>query len=121
MLGWGDFSNGKVGTLRDKPINDGKFRLAYNIIDGIHDNYLTFKFDDPISKHALDLEGVNGPGDSGGPALISKNNTFYIVGISSGGGYPDQINEVRTEGQYGWHEKYVRVSTIHDWVQSIVK
>lgn len=120
MLGWGDFANGKSGTIRDKPINDGQFRKAENLIDGIEDNYLTFSFDPPSSKRTLELEGVNGPGDSGGPALIIKNNNPYIAGVSSSGSYLNKNKVHTTEGKYSWVENYVRVSTIVTWIRKVI-
>jgi len=120
MLGWGDFSNGKTGTIRDEPINDGQFRKAYNVIDGIEDNYLSFNFDSSKSDKVHELEGVNGPGDSGGPALIMKDNKLFIAGVSSRGYYLNQDDKYKPEGQYGWIENYVRVSTIINWIRKVI-
>lgn len=120
MLGWGDFANGKTGTIRDEPINDGQFRKAYNVIDGIEDNYLSFKFDSPESDKVHKLEGVNGPGDSGGPALIMKGKNLLIAGVSSRGYYLNQDDDYIAEGKYGWIENYVRVSTTLSWIKKII-
>ncbi|MFK8012701.1 MAG: serine hydrolase [Marinicellaceae bacterium] len=120
MLGWGDFSNGKTGTIREEPVNDGQFRKAYNVIDGIEDNYLSFNFDSPKSDKVHELEGVNGPGDSGGPALITKDKKLFIAGVSSRGYYLNQDDNYKPEGQYGWIENYVRVSTITKWMFNVM-
>ncbi len=117
MLGWGDFGDGVNGT---QGVNDGKFRQAFNKIDGFQDNFLTFSFDQPNSGHALSLEGINGPGDSGGPALINRNGKLLIAGISSGGGYPDETADPEVEGKYGWLESYTRVSTIQHWIERTI-
>ncbi|MCX7552351.1 trypsin-like serine protease [Marinicella sp. S1101] len=118
LLGWGDFANGKTGTLRNEPANDGQFRKAHNLIEGIEDNYLAFSFDSPGSSRVLELEGVNGPGDSGGPALIEKNKNLYIAGVSSRGYYANESDEISAEGKYGWTENYVRISTISNWIKN---
>ncbi len=120
MLGWGDYANGKTGTIRDEPVNDGQFRKAYNLIDGIEDNYLTFSFDSPKSDKALKLEGINGPGDSGGPALIMKDKNLFIAGVSSRGYYLNEGADYTDEGKYGWIENYVRVSTIESWIKKVI-
>ena len=120
MLGWGDYANGKIGTLRDEAINDGQFRKAYNLIEGIDDNYLTFSFDYPKSANIHKLEGVNGPGDSGGPALIEKDNKTYIAGVSSRGYYLNEGADYVAEGKYGWVENYVRISTTISWLRKVM-
>ena len=120
MLGWGDFARGDKGTMREQPVNDGQFRRAYNQVDGIEGDYLTFLFDHPSSDKALALEGVNGPGDSGGPALIRKNGENFLAGISSHGSYPDDMEAPEAEGQYGWREYYVRVSSFKNWINDSI-
>ncbi|MFC3195940.1 S1 family peptidase [Marinicella sediminis] len=116
LLGWGDFANGKIGANRDQPVNDGQFRKAHNLIEGIEDNYLTFRFDAPNSSKALKQEGVNGPGDSGGPAFILKAKQMYIAGVSSRGYYANENEDPNAEGKYGWIENYVRISSITNWI-----
>jgi hypothetical protein len=120
MLGWGDFGDGVIGTVRGQSVNDGKFRQAFNKIDGFQDNFLTFSFDHPNSGQALSLEGINGAGDSGGPALINRNGKLLIAGISSGGGYPNETEDPEVEGKYGWLESYTRVSTIQHWIERTI-
>jgi len=120
LLGWGDYANGKAGTTRDEPVNDGQFRKAYNRIDGIEDNYLTFSFDAPQSSSVHELEGVNGPGDSGGPALIVKDKKKYVAGVSSRGYYLNEDENYQAEGKYGWIENYVRVSTTINWLKKVM-
>ncbi len=119
MLGWGDYANGKTGTIRDESFNDGQFRKAYNLIDGFEDNYLAFSFDSPKSDKVLKLEGVNGPGDSGGPALIMQDKSLLIAGVSSRGYYEHESDDSAATGKYGWIENYVRISTTIRWIQKI--
>lgn len=119
LLGWGDFGTGDEGILRDEPVNDGQFRQATNEIVQTDGNYLIFEFDPPTPEGALALEGVNGPGDSGGPALVITDNGPQIVGVSSRGEFPDGAEESR-EGRYGWIEYYVRISMLRPWIEQMV-
>lgn len=120
LLGWGDFGKGDEG-LSLEPINDRRFRQATNQITAIEGNYLFFEFDHPESGKALPLEGVNGPGDSGGPALVETDNGLHIIGVSSGGQYKtDWENEFVQQGRYGWEEFYIRISQMHSWIDQII-
>ena len=96
-------------------VKDRQLRGAQNRVDGIVDEYLLFTFDAPDSDNALPLEGISGPGDSGGPALWFSDGQPYILGVSShqGGHGPEQ-----TQGVYGVLEYYTRVSAHRDWILS---
>jgi len=67
-------------------------------------------------KNALPLEGISGPGDSGGPALWFDNGQPYIVGVSSHQDYRDKD----IEGLYGSYEFYARVSDYFDWINQVI-
>jgi V8-like Glu-specific endopeptidase len=121
ILGWGDFGKGDSGIISSEPTNDGTFRSAQNRINEVDGNFLIFDFDSPNSKEVLPFEGVAGPGDSGGPALVKNGNQFEIIGISSGGGYPDDsADNNQNDGRYGWIEYYIRTSKIQNWINSIL-
>jgi len=115
VMGWGDFGNGLAGVSRKDRVNDRKLRVAHNRIDAVDGNYLIFKFDAPNSKNALPLEGINGPGDSGSPALVKLSSGYHIAGISSGGDYPNEQTHER-EGKYGWQEYYISVNSMKGWL-----
>lgn len=121
LLGWGDFGTGDQGVSEEKPINDGKFRQARNQITGVDGNLLTFRFDAPGSEGVLDLEGVNGPGDSGGPALVKTPQGFALIGISSAGEYDSLSDLFSNKSQYDWNEYYIRTSKMMEWIDSIRK
>ena len=106
FVGDGGFGNGKIG-LREEH-EDGVKRGANNVIENVDRNWLMFNFDPP--PQALNLEGISGPGDSGGPALIKRNSRLYIVGVSSW-----QDND-GIEGVYGVKEFYARISTNLNWI-----
>lgn len=121
LLGWGDFATGDKGYSPNNPFNDGKFRQAWNTITATSGNYLVFAFDHPDESNSLPLEGVAGPGDSGGPALVKTDKGMQIIGISSGGAYPDELAKKYNKlGKYGWQEYYIRTSMLYDWITTTV-
>ncbi|MFH6603789.1 S1 family peptidase [Maribacter algicola] len=112
IVGRGDFGNGLSGPkLKDKVT-----RAATNRIEGVSDQWISFDFDAPESENTTELEGVSGPGDSGGPAFLDINGARYIVGVSS-----HQMNNGKASGVYGVTENYARVSTYKEWIEMTVK
>lgn len=111
LVGAGDTGNGKVGITG----NDRKLRAATNRVDEATEYWLKWKFDNPDSKtdRITEMEGISGPGDSGGPAFIKINNKFYLAGISSG---QSTRNTQGIEGVYGVIEYYTRVSNYSNWI-----
>ena len=108
IVGYGDIGNG-----RDVPKHtDGKRRAATNIVTDAGPLRLFCKFDEP--PEGTELEGVSGPGDSGGPALIEVEGKFYVAGVSSAStdGKP---------GRYGMTDIYTRVSTQAKWIDQTVQ
>lgn len=113
MPGWGGYGNGTEGLGTE----DGLFRVAENIVDAANDGWLIWRFDDPRSAigNALALEGISGPGDSGGPALIATPRGYSIAGVSS-----RQRSFGRPEGVYGAEEYFVRVSQYLPWIDATI-
>lgn len=109
MPGWGGTGTGKVGA--GPP--DGLFRVAENRVDRAENGRLYWLFDDPTSGKALTLEGIHGPGDSGGPALVRMSAGWEIVGVSSA-----QRTGDGPEGVYGVEEVFVRVSDFKVWIEN---
>lgn len=106
--------------MADGAINkDRKMRAAQNKIDGFRPSggFIRFTFDAPDSNEALPLEGISGPGDSGGPALWFEGNQAYILGVSS---HQDGRGMGRPEGRYGVYEYYTRVSDYADWIAKTI-
>lgn len=112
MIGKGDKGNGLKGIDG----NDGKLRAATNKVEEATDYWLKWTFDSPDipNENLTEYEGISGPGDSGGPAFIIKNDRIYIAGISSG---QSTKNSGGIEGLYGVREYYVRVSQYKNWVK----
>ncbi len=110
MVGRGDKGNGLTGVDG----NDKKQRGATNRIETATEKWLTWTFDHPDTqtKYLTEYEGISGPGDSGGPAFIVKNNTVYLAGVSS---WQDRKGQEK-EGLYGVVENYTRVSQYIEWI-----
>ncbi len=110
MVGKGDKGDGLVGVNG----NDGKQRGATNRIETATEKWLSWTFDHPDTqtKYLTEYEGISGPGDSGGPAFILKNDTVYLAGISAW-----QDTKGGEEGLYGVIENYTRVSQYIQWIQ----
>jgi len=109
MVGKGDKGDGLVGING----NDGKQRAATNRIETATERWLTWTFDHPDTKtkYLTEYEGISGPGDSGGPAFIVKDDIVYLAGISSW-----QDTKDGPEGLYGVVENYTRVSQFIKWI-----
>ena len=112
--------NGDKGTGVTGPIgNDGQFRAATNRIVEASENWLKWDFIDPRvdSSGVTEMEGIAGPGDSGGPAFIYINGKAFLAGISGG---QSTRNTKGREGVYGVREFYVRISNYLNWINSML-
>jgi len=111
IVGRGDYGTGLTGPKNWDKIT----RAATNRIDKTDGQWIIFNFDNPESENTTELEGVSGPGDSGGPAFIDIDNVRYIVGVSSN----QQDNG--KEGIYGVTEYYTRISFYKKWIEKSIK
>jgi hypothetical protein len=109
FVGGGDTGTGLTGAQA----MDGMKRGATNTVDSADDDWIFFTFDD--GEGATDLEGVSGPGDSGGPALVTRDGRLQTVGVSV-----FSEGDGKGPGHYGVREVYARVSTHRDWIESVV-
>ena len=109
MVGKGAKGNGLTGVNGV----DWKQRGATNRIETATDKWLTWTFDHPDTKtkYLTEYEGISGPGDSGGPAFILKDDVVYLAGISSW-----QDTKDGPEGLYGVVDNYTRVSQYIQWI-----
>lgn len=121
FVGWGDYGNGLEGVLG----NDSQLRKSNNRIEKADAQWLVFRFDEP--SRALETEGISGPGDSGGPALIKTEGGYFLAGISSAQSSEAEYNQEEDwqekegkEGVYGVWEYYTRVSKYFDWIHSMI-
>jgi hypothetical protein len=109
FVGNGVSGNGRDGLTGE----DGNLRGARNTVIEATKYNLVFLFDTP--ETATNLEGISGPGDSGGPALVETSRQVYIVGVSA-----YQKSNGFKEGHYGVKEYYSRVSSHYSWLRDII-
>ena len=107
FVGFGGTGTGESGPQRPE---DGLKRGATNLVDRVDRDWLFFDFDAP-RPGATELEGISGPGDSGGPAILDRDGVAYVIGVSVYG-----KPGARGRGTYGAEEGYTRVSTHADWI-----
>ncbi len=112
FIGAGDSGDGTTGPIHA----DGKMRAARNRISSASEQFISFVFDAPDSEAALELEGISGPGDSGGPAYLSTMAGFCMLAVSSG---QNMDATGGLEGRYGVVEYYSRVDVLRDWIKAI--
>ncbi|WP_414829663.1 S1 family peptidase [Alteromonas sp. H39] len=111
FVGRGDSGDGRNGISAA----DGKTRLANNKVESAAGQWIRFIFDQ--GEDALPLEGISGPGDSGGPAFITVNGELYIIGVSS---WQNAETTNWNEARYGVIENYSRVSYFEKWINKTV-
>ena len=109
LVGRGDSGTGLTGPTTA----DHKLRTATNRVERVEGDMLVFRFDAPEDENTTPLEGISGPGDSGGPALIENFGVSKLAGLSvASSGQP--------RGTYGNFEYYSRVSLDIDWIQETI-
>lgn len=106
VVGSGDVGDGLSRPKR----SDGKRRAATNVVERVDENRIFIDFDEPPA--GTKLEGVGGPGDSGGPLFLEVDDQTYLVGVSSG--------SIGREGRYGLTDVYTRVSTWAKWIDETI-
>jgi hypothetical protein len=109
FVGNGVSGNGRDGLTGE----DGNLRGATNTVIEASERSVVFLFDAP--ETATNLEGISGPGDSGGPAFIEVDNLLYVIGVSA-----YQKSNGFKEGHYGVNEYYTRVSSHYSWLRDII-
>ncbi len=108
--------SGHTGTGLTGPVGgDRMVRAATNRVASVDKHRLYFRFDPPGSADATELEGINGPGDSGSGALIERDDRLHIAGVSCCQDYDD------IEGLYGVTEIFPRVAHYADWIDKVMQ
>lgn len=104
--------DGWTGTGIDGPGRGPRIRRgAHNVVAATRPGWLEIVFDRPPDGE--DLEGISGPGDSGGPALVRDDDGWTILGVSS-------WNDGDPICVYGSTEYYARVSDALDWIHGVM-
>jgi hypothetical protein len=104
---------GMLGNPVDGLDNYTTLRVLYgadNVTSSANDYHLGFRFENPAEGNSLSLEGVGGPGDSGGPVYIETSVGRFIAGVSSFGDW-----------NYNDSDYYTRVSQELDWIKEVMK
>jgi hypothetical protein len=112
LVGRGDTGTGVTGPTS----RDHRLRAATNRVERVEGDILVFRFDAPTDENVTPLEGISGPGDSGGPAFIGLADSLHIAGLSVA-----QDSAGRERGTYGVWEFYTRVSPQVEWIQTTLQ
>lgn len=94
---------------------DGRRRAVTNRIVHQDADWLLIVLNRPPG--GTDLEGIGGPGDSGGPLLVRTDAGYRVAGVSSSS---DDIAVEPGTGLYGAVDYYARVSTHRAWIDSTI-
>ena len=111
LAGRGGVGSGLTGPVEE----DGKLRGATNRVQLAEGSVLQFRFDGPTDPDVTELEGISGPGDSGGPAYLVRDAVLFVVGVSSA---QSARPTGGMRGRYGVLEFYPRVSYFADWIRA---
>ena len=109
----GGTGTGLTGETVGYKENNGVLRKAQNKVTAVTNSDLQFVFES--DSDALELEGVSGNGDSGGPAYLKKDDGYYLLGVSS------RVDSwFKDVGEYGVKELYTRVSSHASWIDQVM-
>lgn len=110
FVGRGYTGTGLTGPVRERGRD---LRAATNKVEGVNETSIRMVFDAPPA--GTELEGISGPGDSGGPALLDVGGKLYTLGVSSTNSGGEGVHCT-----YGTTETYARVSTAREWIERSV-
>ena len=122
VVGFGKTGTGNSGDTKC----DGLKRGAQNVISQIENKrLLVADFDNPLPagavplgySHALPLEGLIAPGDSGGGLFITTATGTYLAGINSFVGSDFGL----PRSVYGNFSGHTRVSAFSDWIEARIR
>lgn len=113
FIGSGGTGTGLTGETIGYKENNGVLRKAQNKVVAVTQSDLRFVFES--DEKGLELEGVSGNGDSGGPAYLKKEDGYYLLGVSS------RVDSwFKDVGEYGVKELYTRVSSHANWIDKVM-
>ncbi len=110
---------GRTGTGLTGPVGQiGILRAASVRVEGVEPDgsMLWWRFKAPGDRLTTRLQGISGPGDSGGPVLLRHRDRVCVAGVSS-----LQDEGDHGEGRYGVRELYPRVSYFRKWLQTALR
>ena len=125
FVGRGNSGDGRKGSAGEEP--KSLFLNATNKVDYVDERLIGFTFEDPELSESTVLEGISGDGDSGGPAFMCEElsldplgritclGALKLLGVSS---FQEELRPGSTIGVYGVKERYTRVSTHREWIET---
>lgn len=131
MVGYGTTGNGIDGftggaslTVKRVGYNNADFFVADDEGRGVNEVFL-YDFDGPHPSTNLiggltlgnDIEGSIGPGDSGGPSFVMKNDSMFLAGVNT---FEFTIFDEQIFGTFGTGGGGILVSSYTDWIDGIV-
>lgn len=114
FFGRGNTGDGLTGQIAESA---GTLRQAQNRFSAELDHWLIYEFD--RGDAALAREGIQGDGDSGGPALLSRDGKLYVAGLVSWDVYDGDIADFKG-GLYGMEGAMIRLSHYADWIAEVI-
>jgi hypothetical protein len=96
-----------------------ELRHAYNKIVDANDRWICYVFDN--SPAGLELEGISGDGDSGGPVLVKVEGQWQLAGLASWKKHAHDNALVLHPGFYGQKNYNVRVSHYMKWIEDQIR
>jgi hypothetical protein len=94
-------------------------RHAYNKIVDVDDHWICYVFEKAPSH--LELEGISGDGDSGGPVLIEVNGKWQLAALASWKKHLEDNALILHPGFYGQKNYNVRVSHYIGWIDDQIR
>lgn len=112
--GKGTTGNGNTGSISG---TQGVLRRLQNRIEETHNHWLSITFD--RSENALELEGIDGSWDSGGPLVLKSNGKKYLVGLFCWDYIKGNLEDFKA-GYYGRKSYQVRLSSYNEWIKQSI-
>lgn len=116
-FGRGSTGNGKNGSIFETK-REKTLRTMTNIVDVAEGDWISITLDN--NDKALELEGIDGSGDSGGALIIEKNGMQYLAGLFSWDYVEGDLQSFK-HGLYGGKSYQVRISSYASWISEHIK
>lgn len=116
LYGKGNLGTGLTGQVAKT--GGTVLRHATNMVDTAEQQWLYYDFDS--GDDALPTEGIQGDGDSGGPAFANIDGQQQLIGLVSWDVYDGDIADFKG-GLYGMSGALVRLSYYADWIEDVQK
>lgn len=114
LYGKGNTGDGITGQLKN---TKGTLRSAQNTVIEVRDQWLHYQFNQ--GPEALPLEGFQGNGDSGGPAILQVDGVDYLAGLASWAVYEGDLANFKGS-IYGMKASLVRLSYYQEWIDDVM-